>query len=195
MSNSTDNTSGTARQQVTAGSSRQAGTGNMRSNTAEADAADRNENWSRFIIVSPLKGADNFEEWEISLDLHIQSLGLADILTEDTPTTPANAKQRAPGGGYIGDMAEPYRPYTAESDVIGMEHKDVTRQNDDVIRKEFGFNTGMIEVDLIIELMQSNRVNFASTRAWFTYHQNLWKRINKIETQSDGLWIAATMNL
>ncbi|KAG5950503.1 hypothetical protein E4U58_001600, partial [Claviceps cyperi] len=63
--------------------------------TADAAAADRNENWSRFIIVSLLRGAENYEEWEISLDLHIQSLGLVDILTEDTPTTPANAKQRA----------------------------------------------------------------------------------------------------
>ncbi|KAG5914988.1 hypothetical protein E4U61_005135 [Claviceps capensis] len=62
---------------------------NSRSATADAVAADRNENFS------PLKGAENYEEWEFSLDLHIQSLGLVDILTEDTPTTPANAKQQA----------------------------------------------------------------------------------------------------
>ncbi|KAG5931670.1 hypothetical protein E4U60_005884 [Claviceps pazoutovae] len=61
------------------------------------------------------------------------------------------------------------------------------------IRRECGFNTGMIEVDLIIEFMQSDRANFASTRAWLSYHQNLWKRINKIEVQSEGLWIAATI--
>ncbi|KAG5950504.1 hypothetical protein E4U58_001598 [Claviceps cyperi] len=59
--------------------------------------------------------------------------------------------------------------------------------------RECGFNTGMIEVDLIIEFMQSDRANFASTRAWLTHHQNLWKRINKIEVQSKGLWIAATI--
>ncbi|KAG6246887.1 hypothetical protein E4U49_000487 [Claviceps purpurea] len=61
------------------------------------------------------------------------------------------------------------------------------------IRRECGFNTGMIEVDLIIEFMQSDRSNFASTRAWLMYHQNLWKRINKIEKQPEGLWIAATI--
>ncbi|KAG6305861.1 hypothetical protein E4U44_008186 [Claviceps purpurea] len=61
------------------------------------------------------------------------------------------------------------------------------------VRRECGFNTGMIEVDLIIEFMQSDRSNFASTRAWLMYHQNLWKRINKIEKQSEGLWIAATI--
>ncbi|KAG5933284.1 hypothetical protein E4U60_004567 [Claviceps pazoutovae] len=135
MSDATDNTSGAVHQHASAGSSRQEATGNSRSATADAVAADRNENCSRFIIVSPLKGAENYEEWEISLDLHIQSLGSRLGRYFDGGYSYHSGKREAAGGCHIGDMAEPYCAYSAKSDVIGMELKDVTRENYDAHQK------------------------------------------------------------
>ncbi|KAG6151975.1 hypothetical protein E4U51_000533 [Claviceps purpurea] len=156
------------------------------------DHNDLTKPWfSRLAIISPLKGAENFEEWQISIEMQVRIMELTPHLTGAVPHSTATDKYHA----VITSVIWQSLSFRVQRNLIHagwLATMPVTRMMT-LIKNDCGFEADLAVIELLQQFSTSCRSNFATTRAWLDHHQNLWSRINKIVTMPEVVWISQTI--
>ncbi|KAG6310739.1 hypothetical protein E4U44_005097 [Claviceps purpurea] len=159
-----------------------------------AEHNDRAEIWlSQNAAISPsLKGAENYQEWEISVMLQARAMGSAQHLTGETPYSAETVKHHSRLICLIwGSLSS-----QTQSNLIAAGWKAAMPAPKlmEFIRSECGFcNSDFAIIDLLQQFSESRNSDFPSIRSWLDHHQNLWYRINMFEKFPDIIWISQTV--
>ncbi|KAG6071366.1 hypothetical protein E4U15_007491 [Claviceps sp. LM218 group G6] len=146
------------------------------------------ESWANNARVSivPLKGAEDFDEWSISIEMQARILGLSKHFSGETPHSDDTDKYHAVLTSFDRRMQRNLTHAGWNS------RMPITRMMN-FIKVDCGFEADIAIIELLARFSESNRSNFSTTRAWLDHHQDLWARINKIEPISDKVWISQTV--
>ncbi|KAG6101611.1 hypothetical protein E4U31_003621, partial [Claviceps sp. LM219 group G6] len=115
----------------------------------------------RVAVIVPLKGAENFEEWNISIEMQARNMGYIDHLLGDIPHSPATDKYHGVLTSIIWQSLSPrmqrnlsHAGWTSRMRVTGMM---------DLIKTDCGFEADIAIMELLARFHESSRSNFATT--------------------------------
>ncbi|KAG6163082.1 hypothetical protein E4U51_005946 [Claviceps purpurea] len=151
------------------------------------------QSWANNARVSivPLKGAEDYDEWFVSIEMQARILGLSKHFSGETPHSDDTDK-------YHAVLTSIVRQSLSQRMQRNLTHAGwnsrlpITRMMN-FIKVDCGFEADIAIIELLARFSESNRSNFSTTRAWLDHHQDLWARINKIEPISDKVWISQTV--
>ncbi|KAG5994815.1 hypothetical protein E4U52_000722 [Claviceps spartinae] len=142
--------------------------------------------------ISPcLKGAENYQEWEISVMLQAQAMRLAQHLAGETPYSNETDKHHARLTCLIWGSLSPRIQRSLV--VAGWEAAMPAPKLMEFIRSECFCNSDFAIMDLLHRFSESRNSDFPSIRSWLDHHQDLWYRINMVEKIPDIVWVSQTV--
>ncbi|KAG6030582.1 hypothetical protein E4U19_000421 [Claviceps sp. Clav32 group G5] len=148
---------------------------------------------SQNAAISPsLKGAENYQQWEISVMLQARAMQLVQHLTGETPYSTETVEHHNRLTCLIwGSLSS-----QIHSNLIAAGWKAAMPAPKlmEFIKSDCGFcNSDFAIINQLHQFSDSRNSDFPSIRSWLDHHQNLWYRINMFEKIPDIIWVAQTV--
>ncbi|KAG5988354.1 hypothetical protein E4U52_006654 [Claviceps spartinae] len=152
------------------------------------------EQWySVHACISSLTGAENYQTWETTVELHARGMQLAEHLSGDIPYSPETDEHHFALKTIIWQSLSS----RVRKDLLhtGWNLTMSAPETMRLVRIACGYDPEAALIDLLLKFSNSNRSAFSTMQAWFIHHESLWAQINNIEEITESLWVARTINV